>query len=250
MSEQTSKAVITEYRAASRCYMVWGRFKTAETSGPAWLFHGHRTVGNEAPGWKTISEQDMLENLCALSGPEIEVADLPQREVRPVARQTGTEDDLAPRPWTRHLPPAFGLTSFSGLTRSPGPAPPPGLDDADAEDAFEEAEADDLMAKFPRGATAGSCLHRVFELMDFSRPESISPAVDQALDQFGMDPVWKSAVEDMAVRVLDADLGGFRLSGMAERLVELEFLFPLRPVTREDLLRAYRRHAQIGRAHV
>ena len=79
--------------------------------------------------------------------------------------------------------------------------------------------------------------------MDFSRPESISPAVDQALDQFGMDPVWKSAVEDMAVRVLDADLGGFRLSGIAERLVELEFLFPLRPVTREDLLRAYRRHA-------
>ncbi len=229
-------------RAASRCYMVWGRFKTAETSGPAWLFHGHRTVGNEAPGWRTISEQDMLEDLCALSGPEIEVADLPQTEARPVSRQAGPEDDLAPRPWTRHLPPSFALTSFSGLTRSPGPAPPPGLDDTDAEDVFEEADADDPMAGFPRGATAGSCLHRVFELMDFSRPESVAPAVDQALDQFGIDPVWKPAVEDMAVRVLDADLGGFRLSGMAERLVELEFLFPLRPVTRDDLLRVYRRH--------
>ena len=46
---------------------------------------------------------------------------LPQTEVRSVSRQAGPEDDLAPRPWTRHLPPSFALTSFSGLTRSPGP---------------------------------------------------------------------------------------------------------------------------------
>ena len=35
---------------------------------------------------------DMLEDLCALSGPEIEVADLPQTEARPVSRQAGPED--------------------------------------------------------------------------------------------------------------------------------------------------------------
>jgi exodeoxyribonuclease V beta subunit len=49
----------------------------------------------------------------------------------------------------------------------------------------------------------------------------------------------------MVSRVLRTDLGGFCLAQISERLVELEFLFPLRPVTREGLAKVYRDAAHV-----
>lgn len=258
-------AYVALTRAKSRCYMVWGRFNKSDTSGLAWVLHGHRAGAGNSVDWKNISEKEILDDLHALVGPEIEVVNLPETEPQFLAHLTDAAEALACRSWTRRLPPAFGLSSFSGLTRGIAHALPPGLDDADAD--FDNAddmdgaagqsgpevainttinapENPDQIAQFPRGATAGSCLHRVFELVDFGRPESVPPAVDQALAQFGIDQLWKPVVEDLALRTLHADLGGFQLSGMTERLVELEFLFPLRPITHDTLRQVYRLHAQ------
>lgn len=241
-------------RAKSRCYMVWGRFNKAESCALTWIFHGHRAEAENIVDWKNISEEEVLADLHALASPGIiEVTDLPETEPQILTRRAGAEEILTCRPWTRRLTSVFGLSSFSGLTRGLAHALPPGLDDADdmgdavdqsgPEDVMDVPEDQDRIAQFPRGATAGSCLHRVFELVDFHRPESVPPAVDQALAQFGMDPVWKPVVEDLVRRTLKTDLGGFQLSGMKERLVELEFLFPLRPVTRDALRQVYQDHA-------
>ncbi len=231
-------------RAACRCYLVWGRFNKSETSGPAWLFHGHRAdeAGNLV--WKDISEDDVRADLDGLAGPELDVADLPDLVPTPVPDHTEERDTLAPRPWTRTLGPGFGLASFSGLTRGLAHALPPGLDEADAPGDQPE---DMTVARFPRGATAGSCLHRIFELVDFARPATIAPAVRQGLGQFGLDQSWSPVVETMVNHVLAADLDGFSLKdiGPADRMVELEFLFPLRPVTPETLASAYRDAAHV-----
>ena len=51
----------------------------------------------------------------------------------------------------------------------------------------------------------------------------------------------------MVLRTLRTDMGGFKLEniGKKDRLTELEFLFPLRPVTREGLAAVYREAAAL-----
>ena len=229
-------------RAASRCYLVWGRFNKSETSGPAWLFHGHRADKEGVLSWKTLTDADARTDLDRLVSPALEVLDLPDLPLEPAPDLTKTQPCLQPKTWTRTLGPGFGLASFSGLTRGLTHAAPPGLDDADEDGDQPEGMS---IARFPRGATAGSCLHRIFELLEFDRPETHAPAVAQGLAQYGMDPVWAPVVETMVERVLRADLGGFCLAEISKRLVELEFLFPLRPVTREILADIYRNAAHV-----
>lgn len=229
-------------RAASRCYLIWGRFNKSETSGPAWLFHGHRADEQGNLSWKTLSDADVRTDLDRLAGSNLEVSDLPDFPLEAAPDLAGTRPCLQPRVWDRILGPGFGLASFSGLTRGLTHTTPPGLDDADADGDQPEGMS---IARFPRGAMAGSCLHRIFELLEFDRPETHAPAVAQGLAQFGLDQGWAPVVESMLSRVLRTDLGGFCLAQISERLVELEFLFPLRPVTRETLAKVYRDAAYV-----
>lgn len=223
-------------RAASRCYLVWGRFNKSETSGPAWLFHGHRADEQGGLSWKTLTEAHVRTDLDQLAGPDLEVRDLPDLPPEPAPDLARTQPRLQARSWSRSLGPGFGLASFSGLTRGLAHAAPPGLDEADLDG---DQPKDMTIARFPRGATAGSCLHRIFELLDFGRPDTHASAVREGLAQYGLPLVWAPVVEVMVNRVLQTDLGGFCLAQTSERLVELEFLFPLRPVTRESLAKVY-----------
>jgi exodeoxyribonuclease V beta subunit len=226
-------------RAKCRCYAVWGRINEAETSGAAWLFHGHRVAEGEALSWGEIDEAMVAKDLSALADEAVEVAELPDVEPLPGPPQFAQAPDLRCRAWERALGAGFGLASFTGLTRGMEHGRP-GLDE---DDAAGQAEDDEWsMARFPRGAAAGSCLHRIFERIDFTDGGTVPGEVADALAAYGFDPVWEKTVEDMVLRTLRADLGGFRLEcvGTKDRLVELEFLFPLRPVTRQALAAVYR----------
>jgi exodeoxyribonuclease V beta subunit len=239
-AERVRLAYVALTRAASRCYAVWGRIHEAETSGAAWIFHGHRAGDGGRLSWAAVTEEMVSADLNALAGEHIEVADLPEAMPEPGPPQFTEVPDLACRTWDRVLGPGFGLASFTGLTRGAGHGARPGLD----EDDVPGQAADDArsMANFPRGAEAGSCLHEIFEHIDFADPRTIPGAVSQALAAYGFEADWEKTVHDMVEQTLRADLGGIRLQGIgnADRLVELEFLFPLRPVTRESLAAVYR----------
>ncbi|MGD0820285.1 MAG: UvrD-helicase domain-containing protein [Desulfomonilia bacterium] len=115
---------------------------------------------------------------------------------------------------------------------------------------------------FPRGARAGTLLHEVFERIDFTADNAaVRAVVEETLGAHGFDMAWTDTVTGMVRKVLDVDLGrvlvsdpglndggaqrqgrgtnpvegigAFRLSGIAnsERLSELEFMFPLKPLT-------------------
>ena len=226
-------------RAKCRCYAVWGRINEAEASGAAWLFHGHRASENNTLSWGDVDEDMVGGDLRGLADETIEVAELPDAEPMPGPKQFTQAPDLRCRNWERVLGSGFGLASFTGLTRGMEHGSRPGLDE---DDASGQAEDQWSMANFPRGAAAGSCLHRVFERIDFADAGTIPSAVTEALAAYGFDPAWKKTVHDMVERTLRADLDGFRLEEVRtrDRLVELEFLFPLRPVTRELLAAVYR----------
>ena len=115
---------------------------------------------------------------------------------------------------------------------------------------------------FPKGARAGTLLHEVFERIDFTADNAaVRAVVEETLGGHGFDLTWTDVVTGMVRRVLDVDLGGVPgtdrgmnprgtqrqgrgadpvggigalcLSGIAysERLSELEFMFPLKPLT-------------------
>jgi exodeoxyribonuclease V beta subunit len=207
-------------RAKCRCYAVWGRINEAETSGAAWLFHGHRAGENSALNWETIDEDMVCADLLELAGDDIEVAELPDAEPERDRRSSPMPPDLQCRNWDRVLGSGFGLASFTGLTRGMAHASRPGLDETDASG---QAADEWSMANFPRGAAAGSCLHRIFERIDFADESTIPAAVTEALAAYGFDPNWHQTVHDMVKRVLRADLGeGFaagrhRTEGQAGR---------------------------------
>ncbi len=101
---------------------------------------------------------------------------------------------------------------------------------------------------FPGGTRAGSCLHAVFEHIDFADPdgEKRREIVAHELRRFGFSADWLPVVDDMLAQVLATPLdpgGRVRLAGVprARRLDELEFTYPLADFDAHalrDLLRA------------
>lgn len=232
-------------RAANRCYLIWGRIREAETSGAAWLFHGRHADQSGSLSWDVIPEETVAADLAELACEHVQVTPMPDTDPEQGPPQFTHVPDLSCRTWERILGPGHGLASFTGLTRGSGHAARPGLDEADASGhAGDEALS---MANFPRGAAAGSCLHQIFEHIDFTDKGTIPGAVTRALAAYGFDPAWEGTVRDMVELTLRADLGGFRLEEIKakDKLVELEFLFPLRPVTRETLGTVYRDAARV-----
>ena len=202
----------------------------------------------------------------------------PEERARPTVLAAPPSAPLAARRFERPLPRTRQLTSFSALSAAAGPAgpqaaAPPDVDrpDHDQHEAAEPADGEVLAAEaksgrtaftFPRGATAGSCLHRIFERLD-EDPAERSPDLDgicrEALSEFGFAAEWRDAARSMverarAVRLAAPDgtgqeeagagrgdpAGGFRLADPVPRLVELDFAFPVAGLDRARLAAALR----------
>lgn len=111
-----------------------------------------------------------------------------------------------------------------------------------------EAAGADIFA-FPRGARAGSCVHALFEALDFRERDRrrLEEIVRTRLNQHGFGEQWSGALADMVERVLaapllagsDLHLGG--LSG-AQRLNELEFHYPVAEFDGKVIARILERH--------
>jgi exodeoxyribonuclease V beta subunit len=109
---------------------------------------------------------------------------------------------------------------------------------------------DDDILNFPRGAIAGTCLHRLFELADFSHPSGWAAAVTRALHEHPVpaDAALTARLPAMMLRLLKNvtstllipdELPHFTLDRISpgRRLTELAFLFPTHPVNLEPLAR-------------
>ena len=160
------------------------------------------------------------------------------------------------------------MTSFSALSaegaRATGAAaralverPDHDAGDTPSRRAGEEAgdaDAGDDAARnaftFPRGAAAGSCVHRVFERLDRVPAGGAAPDLDalcrDALRDYGFEDAWQPVLRSMieltrALRLHEppargtGDESGFRLAGPAARIAEMEFHFPVTGLIRGRL---------------
>ena len=223
-------------RAESRCYLAWGGITGAAKSALAWLLHREKV---DAPPerlselerhFATLSDIDLEGALTALasrSGGAIEVLALDEKSERKHAAVAVALPALSARPASRAIDRSWRLSSFSALATGHESS----LPDHDRSPTFGAPSHSESFFGFPRGARAGTCLHRMFELIDFG-PDSVDAQrliVRQTLNEFGFEDKWTPVVMQMLQTVLSAPLNtrGLKLNAIdrRHRVDEMAFCF-------------------------
>ncbi|KAA1000302.1 exodeoxyribonuclease V subunit beta [Paraburkholderia panacisoli] len=257
-AERARLVYVALTRAVYRCYVVAGTYLSSRSTKESrrsvlnWLVGGG---GYSFDDWlaEPPDEAALSARWQALAGGPLTLQALPQ-----VARRTPLENlqdhgaQMQARANRRPLRDQWRMASFSGLIAAGGkageartPAEDVRPDHDEIADALGSASVaapapptpshaeDDILA-FPRGAAAGDCLHRMFELADFTDPRTWPDAIRGALRERPAP-----AAPELAARLpammhnLIADVVATELvPGMAlarldprRRLNELEFLF-------------------------
>ena len=241
-------------RAEQRCYLGWGLINTAEDGALTWLLHQPPDASSAADRfvavqthYKTITADTLrqqLNDLARRAPACIRVSEppaLPGQRYHPPKTEELT---LQARHFTGSLDGHWRIGSFTALTRHIGHAERPLLPvERPDHDALAEVDSeptvnplistDRSIADFPRGARAGSCLHEILEMVDFTQPtlSDNTLLVDRTLHRYGFAIDWAPVVAAMVERVLSTPLdgAGLRLCQIprTQRLDELEFHYPV-----------------------
>lgn len=258
-------------RARNRCYTVWGRIRGCGRSAAAYLFHGGGTAnGGDVVGalqerFEGLSDEDVFEALNAVAreaAGAVGLSDMPAGAPRPHRSASREETLRGPRRFGGRIDRRWGISSFSAIASAREADSAAGAireewDEVDEVSVTPDVGSPDTVEKdifdFPAGAAAGTCIHSIFEALDFSADSSaVSPLVAQKLAAFGFDAAWTAVVSTMVNNVLAVCLpgkeGSFTLSeiGLDERLTELAFYFPVSGLSRSALERALVREARLG----
>lgn len=259
-------------RARNRCYLVWGRFNEAETSAPAYLFHQPGSRHGDVleaieDRFLGLSDQEVLADLkkvAAKGRGAIELAEMPEGPARGYLPPTGRKASLSCRKFTGNIDRSWRISSFSALASSLQHATELADRDAlyqagyNAQRAVEETPEEGAYGifSFPRGAKAGTLLHDILEHLDFELGDasSFQGLVADKLAEHGFDPEWRETVCNMIQKVvsvpLDPGREDFALSRVRnkERLNELQFYFPLKSISPEELQGLFAGYGRAGAA--
>jgi exodeoxyribonuclease V beta subunit len=96
---------------------------------------------------------------------------------------------------------------------------------------------------FPRGAAAGTLIHKLFEHSEFDfTAEQSGEFIPEMLENYGFDPEWSDVLTQMLNDVCGADYTGFDLNRVqsSDLLKEMEFHLPVRNIAVEELLQIIR----------
>ncbi len=230
-------------RAKQRCYVVWGNFKSGPSSALAWLLHpppegeDQNAMIERVAGLADADLRREVDAVAASAAGAIAVEPLPEVGGQGYRPPPSPAIEYRSRPFTGSLARSWRVTSFSALVA--GGHGPLGAELPDYDAGAEAPEAPtaprrDIFA-FPRGARPGSCLHALYEHLDFTRAEraELETLTARTLAAHGFDPeTWTGVVADNVENVLATPLdrgGNLRLDAVTEerRLNELEFYYPL-----------------------
>ena len=273
LAENLRLLYVAVTRAMKKCYMVYGRIRTAETSAMAYLFHLPETADavDVVAAMKhrigAMDDSDLLDDLRRLakrSQGTISIERLPER--REKLRQSIPAAGKALRcpVFSGKIESDFKISSFSSMvsrrTQDVGlpdhdidirlPAPSPDEPVSPPQQAERAADGRTIFS-FPRGARAGIFFHDLLEYLDFSPASEPDRAADISakLKQYGYEPGWQGAVRQAVDDLLHVRMPSgseqvclSNVSG-ADRVNEMEFYFPQKPVSPQQLGRIFSRHA-------
>ena len=282
LSENSRLLYVALTRAKHACYLAWGRINAAETSSLAYLLHGPEEPSPSPPAedltqfvgtqFSAKTDAEFLQDLKRL-------ADRAQNSIRIEPLPTSAHAEAGYEPpkeiaaplFCRHfagkIDHSWRIASYSALVSSG--APDVDLPDRDvmlktsaaevtvsaAEAAIESRADEHSIFAFPKGARAGIFFHDILEHHDFAakNPADLERIVTAKLQQYGFDQKWQPVVCGNIKNVLSIslrpDAPQLKLSAIptTERINEMEFYFPLNPVSSQALADVFRLH---GRSRV
>jgi exodeoxyribonuclease V beta subunit len=259
LAEKMRLLYVALTRAKHRCYMVWGDFKHSRKSAPAYLFgvpkaeNALEDLERHSQAVKGAQIREEVERSLG-SEPAIEIADLPDSTGQSYESARGKAVELRPRGFDRSIARTSGITSFTGLIRGHDIAP-----ESPDYDTVETPQGDETEAEvvapltgifaFPHGTRPGTCLHQIFQELDFCNLDNMPNIVSRNLRAFSIGN-FDDVVCEMIRKTVSVPLEIFRpdftLSRIAAaaRLQEMEFYFPMSAVTPDKLAQAFTEHRE------
>jgi exodeoxyribonuclease V beta subunit len=248
LEEELRLLYVALTRAQYLCYVGYGRVRELEDSALAWLLHGGDGIDTPLTYLKDqftaiddAALQHPLEQLATRSGGTIAVEPLPSTYTE-AGRETDHLPELRAREAQRPIPQHWRMTSYSGLSSHEGAAVHEfGSRSEDA--VVEEQGSGQDIFHFPKGSSAGTFMHQVFEEIDFDRvtDAELGEKVRELLPQYGFDLAWEPVIAGMVRQVLNTPLDdrGMKLAGLTDekRIVEMEFMYPIEGVNAAELNR-------------
>ena len=259
LAEKMRLLYVALTRAKHRCYMVWGDFNYGRKSAPAYLFGVPKAQdaleeldrhSRAATGTQVREEVE----LSLGSEAAVEIADLPNIPGESYKPEPVKAVELRARVFDRVIARTSGITSFTGLIRGHDIAP-----ESPDYDAVEAAQGDETQAEveapltgifaFPHGTRPGTCLHKIFQELDFFNLDNMPEIVSRNLRAFSIrdfDEVVCEMVRKTVSVPLEIGRPDFTLSRIAApaRLQEMEFYFPMSAVTPAKLAQAFTEHRE------
>jgi len=236
-------------RAKSRCYILWGRVKGSENTAFAHLVHGAGCDKTKIPDTDAEVETD-LNTVAGKANGAIKVKPAPSEPVEKRLKPQGENQTLERRKFITLIESDYKIASFTSLTSQIHKSY-----NGEDRDAFtlekserEKPKGTDIFA-FPKGASPGTFMHSVFEDLDFKADkETKETLIEEKLSDYGFDLKWKDVIFEMVDTVLSKPLEkanpDFKLGNITndDRINELEFYFPLKPVSSGQLNRLLQKH--------
>jgi exodeoxyribonuclease V beta subunit len=267
LSENLRLLYVALTRATARCYLVWGRVNTAETSAPAYLLHcadilsegKEGLIGRMAAHGQRLTDAQIradLDRLAARSQGSILVHPLPDdgaADARPVA--ASTREEFRCRTFAGTIDRSWRTGSYSLLVSGSHDPDAPDRDPGPPEARAAAVPPDKTrIADFPAGSRAGSFFHAVLEAVDFSRTShpDTERLIAGRLRSFGFDPGWQGAVSRLVADAAEAELfpaDGITLNRLPpeDRMAEMEFYHPLKPLSPRILREVFAPFGRGGR---
>ena len=239
LAERVRLLYVALTRARQHCALPFGVINQAESGALAWLLYGGEGLSDlddaaaRAP-WQALAGAS--DGALVLTEPPTAAQYAPG--AAPPAGQASTFSGRIDNRWR--------VTSYSALAAGALGTDRPDYDAVDAgtltepqvvlpaaPDVSAERGGPPPIARFPRGAAAGTSLHGLFEALDFPHAHgpALGEAVAQTLARAGYPPLWQPTLERLVADVLGTPLDGqaLRLRDISrvQRRDELEFYFPL-----------------------
>ena len=166
-----------------------------------------------------------------------------------------TNKKLSAKTFSANIKQQAQVTSFSGLTAGAHAEGADHDNDSSQSSSAERSRStpphfysmnDDNENEFPRGATAGSALHEIYENLDFTKPvDDQAEVIASGLNKWGFDQEHEAAATTLMKNSLQAELfEDFSLQQLSneKRLNEMEFYLPLELLQIDDLKQLLFKH--------
>ncbi len=260
LAERMRLIYVALTRAMHRCYLVVGSYARRIAHGGSPVESGKAPLQRlvAGPGLTPAQIDEAWSGLAQRAAPDIGISAFPGATGVPPEMPRISAEAITIRDAPAYIPSGWRLGSYSQLIHgASGDASAADHDlrvmPTQALDAGvpETVPAEDIV-RFPRGLTAGHCIHAVFETVDFTRPREWQGAIAAALRAYpqALRPGQAAAqlpamLANMLGDVLHTPLpGGMRLADVsaARRLVELNFSLPVSRLTHQGLRGLLERH--------